>query len=85
MAELKEKIIEETDNKPYLWWRYIDDIFFIWEHGEEKSRNFVETLNKIHPTIKFFAESLDVTVSLKYDQIDTLTIVRKAFGIVKHY
>ena len=36
MAELEEKVIEEVDNKPYLWWGYVDDIFFIWKHGEEK-------------------------------------------------
>ena len=29
---------------------------FIWEHGEEKLRTFVETLNEIHPTIKFTAK-----------------------------
>ena len=78
MAELEEKILEIVDNKPYLWWRYIDDIFFIWEHGEEKLRNFVKTLNEIHPTIKFTAEwsqksinFLDVTVSLIDGQIET--------------
>ena len=36
MAELEEAILKEADFKPYLWWRYIDDIFFLWEHGEEK-------------------------------------------------
>ena len=41
IAELEEKIIEIADNKPYLWWRYTDDIFFIWEHGEEKLKDFV--------------------------------------------
>ena len=53
-------------------------IFFIWEHGEEKLRNFVEILNEIHPTIKFTAEwsqksinFLDVTVSLIDGQIET--------------
>ena len=56
MAKLKSKILEIVDNKPYLWWRYIDDIFFIWEHGEEKFRDFVQTLSEIHPTIKFTAE-----------------------------
>ena len=78
MAELEEKIIEKVDNKPYLWWRYIDDIFFMWELGEEKLRNFVETLNEIHPTIKFTAEwsqksiiFLDVTVSLMDGHIET--------------
>ena len=56
MAELEGKKFEIVDNKPYLWWRYIDDIFFIWEHGEEKLRDFVQTLNEIHPTITFAAE-----------------------------
>ena len=78
MIELEEKILEIVDNKPYLWWRYTDDIFFIWEHSEEKLRNFIETLNEIHPTIKFTAEwsqksinFLDVTVSLIDGQIET--------------
>ena len=34
MAKLEEKILSEIELKPYLWWRYIDDIFFLWEHGE---------------------------------------------------
>ena len=78
MAKLEGKILEKIDNKPYLWWRYIDDTFFIWEHEEEKLRNFVETLNEFHPTVKFAAEwsqksinFLDVTVSLIDDQIET--------------
>ena len=28
MAELEEKIINQSEYKPYLWWWYIDDIFF---------------------------------------------------------
>ena len=83
MAELEEKILEIVDNKPYLWWTYIDDIFFIWEHGEEKLRDFVQTLNEIHPTIKFTAEwsqksinFLEVTVSLIDGQIETDVYVK---------
>ena len=56
MAELEEKMFEKVDNKLYLWWRYIMASFFIWEHGEGKLRNFVETLNEIHLTTKFTAE-----------------------------
>ena len=77
-AEMEEKMFEIIDNKPYLWWRYIDDIFFIWEHGEEKLRDFVQTLTEIHPSIKFIAEwsqksvnFLDVTVYLIDGQIET--------------
>ena len=40
MAELKEKIIWKGEFKPYLWWRYIDDTFFVWEHGEKKTKVF---------------------------------------------
>ena len=36
MAKLEEEISSEIELKPFLWWRYKDDIFFLWEHGEEK-------------------------------------------------
>ena len=44
MAELEEEILREVELKPYLWWRFIDDIFFIWEHGEEKLKEFIDVL-----------------------------------------
>ena len=78
MAELEEEILSEIELKPYLWWRYIYDIFFLWEHGEEKLKGFIEYLNEKHPTIKFMAEwsktsinFLDVTVSLVGGNITT--------------
>ena len=87
IAELEEKNLEKVDNKRCLCWRYIDDIFFIWEHGEEKLRNFVETLNEIHSTVKFTAEwsqklmkFLDVTGSLIDGQIETDLYVKPADG-----
>ena len=55
-GRIGRKILEIADNKSYLWWRYIDDIFFIREHGEKKLRNSVEALHEIHPTIKFNAK-----------------------------
>ena len=70
MAKWEEEILNEIELKPYLWWRYIDDIFFLWEHGEEKLQKFIEHLNEKHLTIKFTAEwsqtlinFLDVTFS----------------------
>ena len=71
MAELEEEILSEIELKLYLWWRSIDDIFFLREHGEEKLMELIEHLNEKHPTIKLTAEwsqtsinLLDVTVSL---------------------
>ena len=68
----------DTYNSVYLWWRYIDDIFFLWEHGEEKLRSFINDINENHPTIKITAEwlktsinFLDVTVSIAEGIIET--------------
>ena len=78
MAELEEEILREIELKPYLWWRYVDDIFFLCEHGEEKLKKFIEYLNEKHPTIKFTAEwsqtlinFLDVSVSFIGGKITT--------------
>ena len=52
----EEKMLESFEKKPMIWWRYIDDIFFIWEHGEESLKVFIEQVNMFHSTIKFTAE-----------------------------
>ena len=53
---------------------YIDDIFLVWEYGEEALTNFNEELNAFHPTVKFTSEwsnknvnFLDVSVTKKED------------------
>ena len=78
MAELEEDILQKAEFKLYLWWRDIDDIFFLWEHGEEKLKFFIDNINKMHPTIKFTADwsktsgnFLDVKVSIAEGVIET--------------
>ena len=56
MANLEEKMLEGFEKKPMIWWRYIDDIFFIWEHGEESLKVFIEKVNMLHSTIQFTLE-----------------------------
>ena len=56
MADFEEKMLESFEKKPMIWWRYIDDIFFIWEHGEESLKVFIEQVNMFHSTIKLTAE-----------------------------
>ena len=55
-ANLEEKMLEIFEKKTMIWWRYIDDIFFIWEHGEESLRVFIDQVNLFHRTVKFTAE-----------------------------
>ena len=56
MGKLEEDFIKGQRLKPMVWWRYIDDIFMLWEHGEKELKAFLEALNSCHPTIKFTAE-----------------------------
>ena len=56
MGDLEEKILKDCDKKPLTWWRYIDDVFMLWQHGEKELENFLEFLNCYHPTIKFTAD-----------------------------
>ena len=55
MAALEEKILNKFKKKPNFWWRYSDDIFFIWEHGEESLslKEFLNEINSFHSIIKF--------------------------------
>ena len=34
---------------PTVWFRYLDDTFAIWNHGEEKLEECLNHLNIIHP------------------------------------
>ena len=42
MADLNEKMFESFEKKRIISRRYIDDIFFHWEHGEESLKAFIE-------------------------------------------
>ena len=63
MAALEERLLEESQYKPWLWWRYIDDVFLVWTHGEEKLLEFVNFLNSAHHSIKFTVEYSKETVN----------------------
>ena len=71
MTRLEERLLDASPDKPLVWMRFIDDVFFIWTHGEEKLKSFINHLNGNHETIKFTSEQspdkisfLDVQASL---------------------
>ena len=35
---------------PSIWLRFIDDVFMIWNYGEQQLKRFLEALNHHHPT-----------------------------------
>ena len=67
--EVKQKFIETQSKKPLIWLRYIDDIFFIWTHGEQEPErflrnNFTPDLSFTHEANKNYIPFLDLKVKL---------------------
>ena len=56
MEKVEIEFLESQVYKLLVWFRYIDDVFFIWSHGEEKLRLFLKDLNK-KDLIKFTHEA----------------------------
>jgi hypothetical protein len=72
MGRLEERLLQSTTVKPFIWLRYIDDVFILWTDGEQSFGDFINFANNFHPTIKFTSELsqstisfLDVAVSLE--------------------
>ena len=57
MSDLEQKFLEKSQYKPISYLRYIDDIFFLWTHGEDKLIDFHNQFN---------LENQDIKLTIKY-------------------
>ena len=73
MDDFETRFLQTCEKKPWIWWRYIDDIFLIWEHGETELTEFLEKLNSFHPTIKFTSQQSRGTLNF----LDVELVVRE--------
>jgi hypothetical protein len=71
MADFEETLLARTPLQPLAYCRYIDDIFFIWPHGQEHLEQFKTLANSLNANIRLQFETsrqsvafLDVMVSL---------------------
>ena len=78
MDRMETEFLEKEQLKPWVWLGYIDDIFFVWTHRDNKLDGFLERLNSFHPNLKFTSECsqqeinfLDVTVQLSNNKFVT--------------
>ena len=55
LGDLEEQFISDCDISPLDLWRYIDDIFVLWQHGEKDFKKLLEILTFYYPTVKFIA------------------------------
>ena len=53
MDEGETEFLKSHERITLVWFRYIDDIFFIWTHGKEHLETFLQELNKFYSDLKF--------------------------------
>ena len=78
MDKFETNFLKTQKLQPFVWFRYIDDVFFIWNHGKEELENFMEELISFSDHIKFTFESdkeninyLDVNINLSNGHLMT--------------
>lgn len=52
MAEWEEAALGKCPQKPFLYVRYLDDIFGIWTHSQEEFAEFIQILDTHDPSIR---------------------------------
>ena len=82
-GQVESKFLKTQKFQPLAWFRYIDDIFFFWTHGENSLKNFMIEFNTFNPNIKFtydFSEAiinfLDLNVKLSNGKFQTSLYVK---------
>lgn len=74
-----EEFLETQVFKPLVYKRYIDDIFMIWTHGQQKLDTFYANYNAFHPNVKF-----DITSSAtEIDYLDLTIFVPNNFNTTR--
>ena len=56
MERFEQAVLETASRKPKVWYRYVDDTFVVWNHGEEELEIFLQHLNSQNENIQFTME-----------------------------
>ena len=82
MDGVETEFLKTQERTPLVWFRYIDEIFFIWTHGKGHLETFLQELNNVNPDLKFTYESnekeipfLDLKVKLKRVKLVQISIL----------
>ena len=84
MNHFEESFVYNYHLQPNAWFRFIDDIFIIWNHGKDELMKFVNHLNNACESISFSSEIsreslnfLDVTVRKRHNRLETDLYVKQ--------
>ena len=56
MDYIEREFLKSEQIQPWIWFRYIDDIFFIWTTSEKELDEFLNRPNSFHPNLRFTHE-----------------------------
>jgi len=56
MEHFERQALSSAAKKPTKQYKYVDDTFVVWPHGEDELQRFLEHLNSIHQNIAFTME-----------------------------
>jgi hypothetical protein len=59
MGYFEERFLDSCELKPWVWWRFLDDVFMIWLHGEEELNNFLSKLNSFQRILSLLGKLVD--------------------------
>ena len=78
MDKVEREFLVAENIQPWVWLRYIDDIFFIWTKSENKLESFLQRLTTFHPNLKIAHEKskasvhfLDVVARINGNKFET--------------
>ena len=78
MDDVEISFLETQEMTPLVWFRYVDDVFLIWTHGQDKLDSFLEELNRCSSYLIFTYEPsktsipfLDLKESLSDGELST--------------
>ncbi|PIK43913.1 hypothetical protein BSL78_19243 [Apostichopus japonicus] len=78
MSSLEEHMLSTATYRPLIWWRYIDDIFFVWTSDADSLLTFIKHEHSFYSTVKFTSDYshqqvnfLNVTVCKEHDSLST--------------
>ena len=57
MDQVETDFLRAQENVPLVWFPYINDVFFIWTHGENELNSFMRKLNQFNPNLCVTYES----------------------------
>ena len=63
MDQVESKFLKTQKFQPLVWFRFIDDIFLIWAHGEKSLKKFMMEFNNFNPNIKFTYEFSEASIN----------------------